>query len=123
VQSLIYPRPGGDASQLRVIISVAVPAASAFTLVHGQSYLAAVMGLHYANTAGALACAGCSTPACFVFNSAEITRLPGAQGTPPQPFVTPSPGVGNQALWNTGASCAPVPVRNRTWGQIKAIYR
>jgi hypothetical protein len=122
VQSVIYPRPGGDASQLRLVVGVGVPAASAFMLQAGESYLAGIVSLYFASTTGST-CPGCSTPVCFRFNSAEVQRLPGAPGPDPVPFVTASPAVGNQCSWGGGSSCAAVPVLNRTWGQIKSLYR
>ena len=123
VQSVIYPRPGGDTSQLRVVVGVSVPLANAVTLAANTPSLAAVLGLRYANTAGTGACTGCSTPACLVFNSAELVRAPGAPGNASVWLVTPLAGIGSQALWGAGANCTAVPVRNRTWGSIKALYR
>ncbi len=123
IQGVIYPRPGGDTRQLRMIVSVTLPAPDAFTLLAGQAYLASIVGIRFALTAGIGACEGCLTPACLVFNSAEIQRLPGAPDPQPQVLVTPSGGSGNQVTWNSGTSCNIVPVRARTWGQIKALYR
>lgn len=122
VQSLLYPRPGGDANQLRVILGVGVSAPDAFTLSAGETYLAGILAIRFAKTTSG-ECPGCVSPACFVFNSAEIQRVPGAPGAPPAPFVTPSPAYGNWAVWGGGTSCEAVPVAARTWGQIKTLYR
>jgi hypothetical protein len=121
VQSILYPRPGGDGSQLRLIVGMSVPSPAAFAMTAGQSYLAAVVELRHANTAGVGSCPGCSTAACLVFNSAEVEQLPDP-GSPLR-FVTPLLGIGNQITWYQGMSCASVPVRSRTWGQLKALYR
>jgi hypothetical protein len=122
VQSLIYPRPGGDGRQLRVILGVGVPNGQAFPLVAGEPILAGVLGLHFART-NTGDCPGCTEPVCFVFNSLEIARAPGAPGADPAPFVTPNPSFGNQCTWGGGTACALVPVRARSWGQIKTLYR
>ncbi len=121
-QSYLYPRTGGDASQLRIIVGVGVPDANAFTLQAGQNYLAGILSLFFARTTTG-ECPGCETPVCFVFNSAEIVLRASAAGPPPGPFVTPSPAIGNSCTWGSGSSCLAVPVRGRTWGQIKALYR
>lgn len=122
IQSVIYPRPGGDGRQLRVILGVGVAAQDAFTLTGSQPYLAGELALYFANTTGTT-CPGCDAPICLVFNSAEIVRLPGAPGPSPSPFVTPSPTYGNLITSNGGTACLLVPVRTRTWGQIKSLYR
>lgn len=123
VQSILYPRPGGDARQLRLILGVGVPAGDAFALTAGETYLAGILAIHFARTVPPGECAGCTEPVCIVFNSAEIVRSPGAPGESPQPYVTASPEFGNQITWGDGTACAAVPTRNRTWGQVKALYR
>lgn len=122
VQSLIYPRPGGDGRQLRVILGVGVAAPDAFTLEPGGQYLAGILAIRFAGTTSNT-CPGCAAPVCFVFNSAEIHRTPGAPGGDPAPFVGSSTTNGNQATWAGGIGCASVPARTRTWGQIKNLYR
>jgi hypothetical protein len=123
VQSVIFPRAGDDSTQFRAIVGVSVPASRAFTLTASQSYLGAVLGLHWGSTLGAGACAGCATAACIRFNSAEIQRLPGAPGPSTLVFSNTVNAGDNEVQWGTGVSCAPVPVRARTWGQLKAVYR
>jgi hypothetical protein len=73
----------------------------------------------YLGDANSGACAGCSTGACIVLNSVELVRLPGAIGG----NVTLTTPGSNFATWQAGAACVTVPVRNRTWGQVKALYR
>lgn len=121
VQSIIYPRDN-DPRKLRVILGIAVPASSAFTLASSESYLGAVLGLRFAGTTSGT-CPGCPAPVCMVFNSVEVTRVPGAQGPAPTPLVTPSLAYGNMITSGGGTACAIVPVVNRTWGGIKALYR
>lgn len=120
VQSLIYPGPSGDDRHFRVILGVGVAGADAFTLTAGETYLAGILTIRFVGTS---TCSGCTSPVCFVFNSAQVTRLPGAAGGSPPAFVTPSPAFGNQATWGAGTACGIVPARARTWGQIKSLYR
>jgi hypothetical protein len=122
VQSYLYPRPGGDVRQFRLILGVGVSAPQAFSMTAGERYLGAILSIRFAMTTSG-ECPGCTAPVCFVFNSAEIHRVPGAPGGDPEPFVTPSPDWGNQATWAGGTGCASVPARGRSWGQIKTLYR
>jgi hypothetical protein len=115
--------PGPEARHLRFVVGVGVAPSAAFSLTAGESYLAGILALHFAKTASPGECVGCAEPACIVFNSAELARLPGAPGPAPGVFVTPSPSFGNQVTWGDGTACASVPARNRTWGQIKSLYR
>ncbi len=69
------------------------------------------------------ACAGCTTPACMVFQSCEVFGL--AQG---EDYFFEAADVRQSVTWQGGAigggGCpADVPTQNRTWGQIKSMYR
>ncbi len=69
-------------------------------------------------------CAGCSTPACFVFNSLLIRRLPGSSVE--QVLLTVAESAGsNMVQWQggVGANCQSVPLKRATWGAVKALYR
>src|SRR5204862_375476 len=63
-------------------------------------------------------CAGCTTPVCIVLNTVNV--VPGTN--PGTRIGAPSSGSSNQATWQGagGAICAAVPVKNATWGQVKA---
>ncbi|NOT34061.1 MAG: hypothetical protein HOP12_07815 [Candidatus Eisenbacteria bacterium] len=67
-------------------------------------------------------CAGCATAACFVLNSLEVFSNA-------DPSITfESADVRSWATYNggqVGADICPIgtPTHNRTWGQIKALYR
>jgi hypothetical protein len=83
--------------------------------------VAAVLELRRLSSAGVGLCPGCNTAACMVFNSADVESLPSPES--PVRISTPLAGIGNQVTYHQGMNCASVPVRNRTWGQIKALYR
>jgi hypothetical protein len=69
-------------------------------------------------TVGSPSCAGCSTPVCIVLNSINLTVV----GNTNNRLV--SGGANNQVTWQgTGADCNAVPVRNKTWGAVKSLYR
>lgn len=81
-----------------------------------------------AKSVTASACAGCAQGACIVLNEVQI------QGTGDHQFedylhLTTPIGTKNWISYNTSAPgdipvCPDaVPVRNRTWGSVKALYR
>ncbi len=90
-------------------------------LVANQEYFAFNVVINNALTTGAGSCAGCTVPACIVFNSINVVP-----GTDPPTLVGNAASAGsNQATWQggSGANCLAVPVKNATWGQVKALYR
>ena len=102
----------------------------AWLLQPGINYY--VFDLRVATTASDKAggtCPGCQAKVAIVWNTADVFAIEGPGGQGPcydNDLLVENPGdVGWCATWN-GASdetCATTPVRNRTWGQIKAIYR
>ena len=79
-----------------------------------------------ARSVGLGACAGCLTETCIVFNEILVTNAPGdpnGNTTMINPalraFVTFQgwSGTGENACY------AVTPVRNRTWGSVKSLYR
>ena len=79
--------------------------------------------INRAKSTGAGSCAGCADAACFVLNRLVINQPAGvgdATLTTPMfgNFVTYSGGVIG------GAGCpGATPAQNRTWGQVKSLYR
>ena len=68
-----------------------------------------------------LTCAGCSQQACLMFKTLKVTQPAGLGDFS---FNAPAPSATNILTWNSsGVNCATVPVRSRTWGQIKSLYR
>jgi len=68
---------------------------------------------------GADVCAGCDAPACMVLNATEYYSLQDNR----QIFI---PDLRNFVTWNGGTTpnCTiPDPIRNSTWGKVKALYR
>lgn len=124
VQGYIPAEPRGALSQARIKVAASVLPQDALTLDGSSMYYAARIIINNARTVGTPSCAGCDQPACLVLNSILIGRLPGSPGG--NYFLqTPGAGDANWARWQggAGANCAAVPVLNRTWGQIKSLYR
>jgi hypothetical protein len=124
VQDYVLTEPRGALSQARIEVAASVLPQDAFALDGTSMYYAARIIINNARTIGAPTCGGCDQPACLVLNSILVGRLPGSPGG--NYFLqTPGTGDGNWGRWQggLGADCAAVPVRNRTWGQIKSLYR
>ena len=113
-----------SASQARLVGTWAIRADSARALSAGIRYYGLKFLIDNARSVFPGECAGCQTPACLVLNRVELLRDFGA--IPPSVALeTPGPDEANRATWRSGggASCAAVPVRARTWGQVKSLYR
>lgn len=117
--------PGGAASQAHVVITLGVPSISPRNLASNEMYYAAKLILRNEATVGAQACDGCLAGACLVLNSIRVGRLTGGSGSESVVLEVPGAGDANRATWQGGAdaACAAVPVRNVTWGGLKALYR
>jgi hypothetical protein len=114
--------PGANQSRIKAV--AAVPSDSASDLSAGIAYYGLKVVIRNGGSTGPGACAGCLSPLCLVLNSILVRRFPGAPGGD---FTITTPGAanGNWATWRSavGANCALVPVRKRTLGQLKVLYR
>lgn len=116
-------QPRGGANQARLVISSAVSPAQPVRIEGGTSYYAALVQIALQRTMGPASCLGCLAEACLVLNSIQVQRLPGTlpETVVLEPTVAGTPG---WATWqNDGGLCGVVPVRNRTWGAVKTLYR
>ena len=122
--ALYYPGlPRGQPSQARMLGVYAIRADSARVLDAGLMYYGLKLLISNQRTAFP-GCAGCLQPACLVLNQVKLLR--GAKSTPSEVTLEiPGPARANWVTWRggSGADCATVPVRARTWGQIKSLYR
>jgi hypothetical protein len=112
-----------DSNQARIKVVASVPSDSASDLAAAIAYYGVKIVIQNDGTTGPGFCGGCLASACLVLNSILVRRFPGAPGGDIL-LTTPGAGTGNWATWRSGAgaNCALVPVRRRTWGQLKAIY-
>src|SRR5215471_12705021 len=110
----------------RVRIAEAVPANNFKDLVAGQEYYSCDLTIDYQKTVGTGSCAGCSTPACLVLTSINLTT-PVVENN--RLLTGPANGVdSNWATWQGGggvvvggqAGCpAATPTAKSTWGAVK----
>jgi hypothetical protein len=108
------------ANTARILVGLAVPAASAATIPANTEMFAFNLVISNTKTTGTGSCAGCTTAACLVFQNLKI-----AIGTSnAAPISTGNTAGSNFATWQgTAASCAAVPTRNSTWSGVKSLYR
>lgn len=82
------------------------------------------MVINNARTLGGT-CPGCTDRACIVLNLIRLVQPAGAAGGDTD-MTSPPPGGRQWVRWQdagSAVSCAQVPTKNRTWGQIKSLYR
>jgi hypothetical protein len=124
------------ANTARIVAALAVAASGAADLDPGTEYFSFNLNINNLKTVGTGSCAGCSNPVCIVFNSIAVVQ--------PVPLVGvkltgPSNGTDSDvALWQGGAGVvvppgpwtgggsgcpAATPTTNKTWGQVKTLYR
>ena len=123
VLSYTVGMPRGGTNQARIRVALNVPSNQPRSLNGTDMYYAARITLANAGTS---TCSGCSGAACLVLNSILVKRPPRPEGAPQTHVLvtTPGPGDANWAFWQaTGSNCQAVPVKNRTWGQVKSLYR
>jgi hypothetical protein len=124
VQGYLPTQPRGLSSQARIKVAASVLRTESVSLDGSSMYHAARIVINNARTVGPPLCNGCGLPACLVLNSILIGRDPSAPGG--DVFLQiPGANDANWAQWQggVGANCTAVPVRNRTWGQVKSLYR
>jgi len=103
-------------------IAVAVPLAGLQDLVEDTEYFSCYIVIDHRKTIGAGACGGCAGSVCLLLQSLKVTTTPDFAND-----VTLSGGTtpgSDMAHWQgSGADCNLVPVKNKTWAEVKAMYR
>lgn len=86
-----------------------------------MEFYAVKLNISNALTTGVGSCAGCTIPMCLVLNMVALSE---PAPVPDFLLTAPPPGGRTQVTWQgPGANCSAVPVKNKTWGQIKSLYR
>lgn len=106
----------------RILVQVWMDEQYAAPVEAGTEYHAFTLRIRNISTVGAGACGGCTFPACIVLNELQIRQAP---GTPGGDLILTSPLLNNYLMWQQSVPNCPfiVPVANRTWGQVKSLYR
>jgi len=109
-------------NRARILGSISVPTLSAAAVAPGTEYFCLMLRVNNAKSTGLGACAGCQDPVCLVLNEVLLTSNNSGDNRITNPLGS------NFATWQGGVVSAPgcpaaVPVQNKTWGQVKSIYR
>jgi len=105
----------------RILIAIAVPADELADLLANTEYFSCNIVIDHAKTVGAGACGGCAGSVCLLLQSLKVTDAISSNDV--MLFGGATAG-SDMAQWQgSGADCNLVPVRNKTWGQVKALYR
>jgi hypothetical protein len=106
----------------RILVSVNLPPQLAAPMPQGTEYYMFKVTIRNTDTVGPSACGGCNYPACIVLNEIRLTQPAGTPGGSP---AISNPLNNNYLQWQAFVANCPfiVPVKNRTWGQIKSLYR
>jgi hypothetical protein len=131
LQELSYSTDlGSDPTRARIVLSFGKPQAVAGPVTAGTEYYAFELIMDNLKSTGAGACAGCLDPCCIVLNEITLYQTPGLGD-----YRICAPLTSNFVTWQGGAiggSGCPgaeynypctTPVLNRTWGQMKGLYR
>jgi hypothetical protein len=103
------------------VIAIAVPPDRLANLEPDIEYFSFNLVIDHAKTVDPGACGGCTGAVCLVFASIHITAPVVANNL----YMSGGTTTGSDwARWQgNGADCALVPVKNKTWGEVKAMYR
>jgi hypothetical protein len=115
-----------DPRRGRYLVVVAVAPNAAIAPDSTLEYNFAQIAISNAKSTGTGACAGCSFPACIRLSQVQLAQPAAAGVSRDVTFTNTPPGGGSQQVtWQGGVAvdCNIVPSRNRTWGQIKSLYR
>lgn len=118
--------PGQPANRARIKMITAVAPNDAQNLVADQDYFGFGLQISHTKTVGEPSCAGCTTPACIVFNSANVV----ARDNVEMRFISAPVGPGSSTItWLGGGAGGQsgcylaTPAKKSTWGAVKALYR
>jgi hypothetical protein len=116
----------GGADRARIVSDLATDIPQQLTA--GTKYYGEAITLTVLRTTGTGSCAGCTAGACLILESIELYQVAGAPGGDVI-RLTNTPGELNpaylswQAPIDNPGGCNVTPARNKTWGQVKSLYR
>jgi hypothetical protein len=111
----------GTPDRARFRIQCAVPFDNRGPVDDVSEYYAYKANVLRAKTTGAGSCAGCSVPACIVFNEIQLFQPPEQANDP----VITNPIDRQYVTWQGGSALCPqsTPTQSKSWGQVKSLYR
>jgi hypothetical protein len=109
-----------SANFARIHAVCVVPEADSVATAEGIEYYAFEILINRKKSIGTGSCDGCATAACL-----ELRFLHLYQARRPDPFGLSDVDQNRRVTYNNSSvnDCLYVPVRNRSWGAVKAMYR
>lgn len=114
--------PAMATNRARILGSISVPGGAAAQVDPGTEYYCLMIRVTNAKTVGTGLCAGCLDPVCLVLNEVLLTSNNSGDNRLTNPITS------NYVTWQGGVVSAPgcpgaTPTINKTWGQVKSLYR
>ena len=107
--------PSGLPNSARLKLAEAL--ADPSPLATGTEYYGFRMTINNAKTVGSPVCAGCEVPVCLALNEIKVAPRFGNAERIAAPIA-------NQLLsWNGASNCGATATQNKTWGEVKSLYR
>jgi hypothetical protein len=121
--SVVYPLWLGP-NMIRFVIDSSLPESAAFDLVGDGGTITSVFKLVISRdrSIGTGSCAGCSVGACINFANLALIRTTDTPETTEHIVWHAGPHDAQMFQWQGGV-CFPDPIRNRSWGMLKSLYR
>jgi len=119
-QSMGTIDPALAAQHRRLVLAGAVPPSALQDLTAGTEYFSCNIIVNNLKTVNTI-CTGCTEPVCIVLNSINVTTPVLANNI----FIGNASSAGSNIItWQgVGPDCQLVPTKNKTWGEVKALYR
>jgi len=116
---MAYDVGQGGANRARITVMIAMPCTWCLPAPVSAEIYAFRLILRHDRTVGTGVCAGCQEGVCIVLNSVRPVNAGGDLGEISVPLER------NYVTWQDGTPACPaaVPVRAKTWGAVKALYR
>jgi hypothetical protein len=94
----------------------------------GTEYYAFRLRLQYESSSGGGACEGCNTPVCLTLSEVVVyDESPdppaGQKSYPPAPEIISQQSQNSRISWQDNGTNCQSAVKNKTWGQLKSLYR
>jgi hypothetical protein len=115
------PTPPVQGHRARIKVSCSVPEGTASAVEAELEYFVFNVVVDHTRTVGAASCTGCLRPMCWMLNSIMVEYMDG--GVLNQETAA-TPSVNFVITWQSSTDYACyVSTLNKTWGQIKSLYR
>lgn len=117
-------RPGANAARM----GLAAALMNSRNLPSGTEYYAFRLSLQYESSSGGGACEGCSAPVCLTLSEVAVYDESGEplgdqQSNQPDPEIITQQSQGAMISWQDNGTNCQSAVKNKTWGQLKSLYR